>query len=218
MFAPYTSGEKAMMRCARGRGRREAGLSLVELMIAIVVIAIALIALVSLIVSSSQVQQETREKTLAYNAARLKIEEMRNSTFDEIFRKYNAAADTLTTGDTGAPGPSNPGEPGNTFDVSGLKASSPDTYPGRIFFPQNYSGTTPSNPLVEDMTTPPSDETDLESRFALPMDLNRDGDSSDADLSAAGAHKILPVVLRVRWVGVGKKVTSIYVSTLITNK
>jgi type II secretory pathway pseudopilin PulG len=211
-----------MMRCARGRGRREAGLSLVELMIAIVVIAIALIALISLIVSSSQVQQETREKTLAYNAARLKIEEMRNSTFDEIFRKYNTQNDTLaasgTITDSGAPGPSNAREPGPAFDVSGLKAASGDAYPGKIYFPQNYSGTTPSNPLVEDMTTPPSDETDLESRLGLPKDLNRDGDTSDTDVSGTGAHKILPVVIRVRWEGVGKKVTTIYVSSLITSK
>ena len=99
--------------------RRTAGLSLVELMIALVVIAIALLAIFSLVVSSSQVQQETREKALAYNAARLKIEEMRSKTFSSIWSIYKAGGST-----------------GNTFAVDGLQPIAGDAAVGFIFFPE----------------------------------------------------------------------------------
>src|SRR5262245_18745124 len=120
MFALYSGrGIELMNRKAPGRNRRAAGLSLVELMIALVVIAIALLAIFSLVVSSSQVQQETREKALAYNAARLKVEEMRSTTFTAIYSKYKSGGTT-----------------GNTFTVDGLSPITGDTAPGFIYFPE----------------------------------------------------------------------------------
>ena len=65
------------------RGRR-AGMSLVEAMIAMVVIAIALIALLSMITSAGTVQDDSRQRTIAYNAARRKIEEMRALIYPKV--------------------------------------------------------------------------------------------------------------------------------------
>lgn len=203
-----------MKRCTRGRGRPDAGLSLVELMIALVVIAIAMIALISLIVSSSQVQQETREKTLAYNAARLKLEEMRSATFSEIFVRYNPSDDTIVniTGqpnDSGPRGAANPREPGEWFSIEGLTPISGDTGAGRIDFPLTGAN------LSEDIT-PVSTDPDLETQLGLPKDLNRNGTTNETNVSTT--YKILPVRVRVRWLGVGKKVTTIYITSLITEK
>lgn len=192
MFAPYSYRETDMKRCVRGRGRPDAGLSLVELMIAIVVIAIALIALVSLIVSSSQVQQEAREKTLAYNAARRQIEVMRSTSFLSIFAAYRAG-----------------GTQGNTFAVEGLIPVSPDTAAGKIDFPLTGAN----------LSENPSD-TALAAQLGMPKDLNRDGDTTDTDVSSTSPvqYKILPVRIRVRWLGVAKKQTTIEVTSFITDK
>jgi type II secretory pathway pseudopilin PulG len=184
-----------MRDSARVRGRREAGLSLVELMIALVVIAIAILALFSLIVSSSQVQQETREKTLAYNAARQKIEAMRGETFTEIYARYNA-----NTGDNPTTGTS----PGNTFTIDGLNTPSGMTAPGLILFPEV------TNALAENYTG------DGATTMGMPKDLNRDGDATDTTITTT--YKILPVLIRVKWRGVGDKTTTIEVSSLITDK
>jgi type II secretory pathway pseudopilin PulG len=205
-----------MIGKASSRAQREAGLSLVELMIALVVFAIAMIALFSLIVSSSQVQQETREKALAYNTARLKIEEMRNATFAEVFMRYNAVNDALpaVTGqpvDAGNRGPTNTREPGEWFPIEGLNTvtSLGDSMVGKIDFP------VVNNNLAEDITSPTSDP-DLETQLGLPKDLNRNATSNETNVSTN--YKILPVRVRVRWLGVGKKITTIYVTSLITEK
>ncbi len=185
-------------------GRRDRGLSLVELMIALVVVAFALLALFTLVTSSSQVQQETREKTLAYSAARKMIEEMRAATFAEIYARYNSVDDNLPAvagqpNDTGAPGPSNLREPGPTFTVEGLNPV-PGLAVGRILFAESGGGLS---------------ELGDASKGIPAKDLNRDGDAVDTGLTT---YKILPVRVEVTWEGVGGKKTTIAVDTLITDK
>lgn len=71
---------------------REAGLSLVELVIALAVMAIALMALMVSVTSSSRLSDSNRERTIAYEMAKAKVEEIRNFTrcgsFDKIFWYY----------------------------------------------------------------------------------------------------------------------------------
>ena len=68
--------------------RRDAGMSLVEIMIALVVVGLALVAMVSLMLSSNRLQEDARERSYAYNAARSVVEEMRGTAFATIFDTY----------------------------------------------------------------------------------------------------------------------------------
>ena len=67
-------------------------MSVVEIMIAMVVVAIALLAMISLMTSSNRIQEDARERSVAYNAARAVIEDMRQRTFIEVFDAYKSGA------------------------------------------------------------------------------------------------------------------------------
>jgi prepilin-type N-terminal cleavage/methylation domain-containing protein len=79
--------------------RREAGFSLVELVIAMAVMAIALLALTVSITSASRVNDASRERAQAYELAKSKIEEIRNftycSTFSNIYWWYACQSATV---------------------------------------------------------------------------------------------------------------------------
>jgi type II secretory pathway pseudopilin PulG len=109
-----------IQRSQRGAKRlpRAAGITVVELVIALGVLAVALLALVSVISSASALQKSSREKSLAYNAARLKIEEMRSRPFANIYSLYKS------------------GTSGNTFSVDGLVPINSTTPVGLITFPE----------------------------------------------------------------------------------
>lgn len=99
--------------------RREAGMSIVEIMIAMVVIALALLAMISLMTSSHRVQEDARERSVAYNAARAIIEDMRQRTFIEIFDAYKSGASL------------------NRFTVDRVgPPPAGDTHQGRVEFPE----------------------------------------------------------------------------------
>ena len=67
----------------------------------------------------------------------------------------------------------------DTFSVTGLTPRTPGAAPGSITL---FVNETVSNPSLE-----------------LPRDLNGDGDAADADVS--GGYLLLPVRLRVEWIG-----------------
>lgn len=96
----------------RGRPRRDSGLSLVELMVALGVIAVALFSLVAMILNTTRGKQAQRDQALAKQAATAKLEEMRAQTFNQIFARYN----TTPADDPGGVGTS----PGAFFTVDGL--------------------------------------------------------------------------------------------------
>ncbi len=186
-----------------GRRHRTAGVTIVELVVAIGVLAVALLALLSVISSAGQLQQTTREKALAYNAARRKIEEMRNRPLDQIYRAFNG-----TTADD-IPGVSCPG---STFAVDGLNADGLGPV-GTIVFPENSSG------LLDERIADPT--------LGMPKDLNGDGDAGEVqDAAAAAPHKaltndnytILPVKVVIRWRSAGRATSQIEVTTFIIGK
>lgn len=196
-FAGYTSGGAASMTPKR---RRAAGLTLVELIIAVAVMSVALLALVTVILVSTQLQRVTREKTLAYNAARGKIEEMRNTTtFAEIFVRYNSS-----TADNPGAGSS----PGNTFDVTGLLRVQTATPVGRIDFPESGGA------LREDIH---SIDSALATGLGMPSgkDLNRDGAIDSSSHNAD--FKILPIRIVIRWLS-GPTPVQIEVKSFIGEK
>ncbi len=163
-----------------GRACRPAGVTLVELVVALAVLAIAVLALLSAIYQSNLLGQATRERTVAYNAARQQIELIRGLPVHEVYGRYNADPGDDPGGKGAAPGPE--------FDVPGL-AARPGARVGRISFPE--AGVPPS--LREDV---------CDASFGMPRgrDLNRDG-RIDA-LPRAGDYRILPMRITLTWEGV----------------
>lgn len=175
--------------------RRDRGMSLVEIMIALVVVAVAMLALASLITSSSRVAEESQYRTFAYNAARRVVEEMRGVAFSEIYMRYNASTSDNPPGTC----------PGNTFVVDDLpNGPAGSTTQGTLFFPENTAGT---------LTETPSDAL-LAKDFGMPKDLNRNG----AIDGAVGAYYLLPVKVVVEWLMPGGKTSKVEVVTFITER
>lgn len=117
---------------------------------------------------------------LATEAARIRIEALRDQPFDEVFTRFN---------DTAADDPA--GAQGSHFQVERLtlRTDDGDGFAGRVLFP-----TPAGSPgvLRENLPDP---------RFGTPRDLNGDG-NVDA-LDHALDYRVLPVVVRVDWRGAG---------------
>ena len=171
-----------------------------ELMIAMAIMVLALLALMSSVFSSSRLVDNSKEKTLAYEAARAKIEEMRNYTgagsFEQLFTYYSLTANKTTV-------------------VSGLNArkiAGVDQPVLEIFFPVNASGN-----LTENPTSPPMDSNIL-AAMGMPKDLNWNGNTTDAGGTLNTEYKILPFVIRVQWRSTGSKDAFIDVGSFISSK
>jgi prepilin-type N-terminal cleavage/methylation domain-containing protein len=99
------------------KSRRSAGLTLIEMMIAMIVVVVALLGATSALYYSDASREMTREKVLAQNAARRMIEQMRDANFSTVFASYSTG-----------------GTPGPTFTVERLNAISGIPV-GQITFP-----------------------------------------------------------------------------------
>lgn len=215
------------------RRRRDSGLSLVELIIALAVMVLGLIALMSSVVSSSKVADSSKESVIAYEAARSKIEEMRTftkcGTFNNLFNYYKPGAKDAAN------------VPTYWTSVSGLnpiKINGVAQPTLQILFPVNTTvspawPTPPTNinaihlteavPSVSTYRTLNQDAL----RMGMPKDLNRNGsDGVGANLWETGGgapdldttYSVLPVLIRVQWETIGKLPTQIEVVTYITEK
>lgn len=172
-----------------GKGGRRAGFTLIEVMLAMAIVAFALLGLVSLITSSSRVQDESSSRTRAYNAVRKVIEEMRGLPLADVYPTYRSGG---TIGDTFAVDEI----PKNPAGVNGAQ--------GRILFPEAGGGLTES----------PADAI-LAAELGMPKDLNRDGDVVDTGLST---YAILPVKIVVEWAQPGGKLSKVEVVTFIAER
>ena len=164
----------------RRRGRR-AGLSLLEVTIGFTVLVVSLTAFVRVIASSNQATTTTHEGTLAKEAARMMLETVQAAPFDEAFALYNDDPEDDPDGVGSAPGAG--------FAVDGLapRAGDEDGLAGSVRFP-TLDGA--PGVLREDLIMP---------AVGLPRDLNGDGQIDGADRS--GDYELLPVIVRVEWVG-----------------
>lgn len=103
--------------------RRQAGISLVEVMIATVVLTLSLMGLLFVITYSSRQNQIDKEVQIAQRAAQSVIEAMSSKPFSEIFRMYNdydndEIASTIDiTPNIGLDAFLAKAEPGSWFDV-----------------------------------------------------------------------------------------------------
>ena len=158
-----------------GRLRRDAGLTLLEVMIAFVILALSTVTALGLMVGSMCLDATNRETSKAMAAARGVVEGMQGQEFPQIFALYNA-----TTIDD----PVGVVAPGNVFSVGGL-GSQQNPIVGTIRFP-----VTPSFELREDADMP---------ELGLPMDLN--GDGVIDELNHSHDYKVLPVMVELQWVG-----------------
>jgi type II secretory pathway pseudopilin PulG len=167
---------------------RTAGLTLLELMMAMVVLTVAVSMLASSMSSAARLGPVQRENALAGEAARRILETLRNEPYDQIYASFNGDPSDDPAGAGSAAG--------SGFAVAGLAPADddPDGFPGEILFP------TQAPPLLEAGTW-------LE--LGMPRDLDLDGVIDAAD--HAGDYRILPIEVRVRWKGTsGMRQLSLY--------
>lgn len=161
------------------KGRR-GGVTLVELLLVVSVLVIALGELARSMLSVSRLGPANRETSVALQAVRSTIEELRELPFEDVFATVNSD----TSDDPDGPGTAR----GMYFQVSGLdlKKTDLDGYVGHIELPVS------SNELREDY---------VDSNLGTPRDLNGDGSIDGSDHS--GDYDVLPIRVVVEWKGAG---------------
>ena len=161
------------------RGRRAAGLTIVEMAAALGLVAVGASAVLLTLVYSLQLDATNRETAAATQTARRVVEELRTEDLADVLTRYNAD----DSDDPGGAGTA----PGDRFDVPLLRQTAGgDAVDARIELPLDTDGT-----LRESADLP---------RFGFPRDLNGDGTIDDDD--RAGDLLALPVAVRVTWEGV----------------
>lgn len=163
------------------RARTNSGFTLLELMIAIVTLVIGVLGFAKAIYSWNRAAEGERLKTRAVQAAKRVVEDLQSKPFEDVFALYNT---------TGVDDPVGVVVPGPSFTVPGLNPwpGDPDGIAGEVILPiQTVGGI---EQLREDSAIP---------RLNMPRDLNGDGLIDGLDHS--GDYRLLPVIVRVRWVG-----------------
>ncbi len=163
--------------------RSRQGFTFVELMVGMTVLLVALLILSSVVSSMALQRAGNRETALAVAAVRDTLEDLLAEDFAQVFALYNSdPAD-----DPGAAGSA----PGQRFAVAGLDAApdAPNGLQGEIVFP------TALDPLLGLQL-----REDVELRvLGMPRDLS--GDNVVDERDHATGYFILPVQVRVRWIG-----------------
>lgn len=185
-----------------GRRRRRAdarsGFSLVEILIATTVLICAVLALSQSTVFSMRLGQTNREGAIAQAALRQALENLQAQDFEDIFALYN----TSPADDPGGPSSG----PGAGFAVAGLTplADDEDGLVGRFLLPE-----------VAGAAGPELRETFADAAMGMPRDL--DGDTFVDGDDHAGDYQILPVRVRLEWLGKGGP-RVLEVRTMVTDR
>ena len=162
---------------------RTRGTSLVELAVSVTLLVGGVLAVGFTMVTLDRNATRTRELGRATAAATEILERIQAEAFPEAFRRFNATGDD----DPGGIGTA----PGAAFAVEGLTARPDDLdgLPGEILFPSPADAPNELRESFEDEA------------MGMPSDLNGDG-VVHATASYATAYELLPVRIRVTWVGV----------------
>ncbi len=189
----------------------EAGMTLIEVMIAAMVLSTAIVAMLGVIITNSRVKVLAQEQYVALNAAQAKMAEIRSRSYDDLWLIYNDDS----SDDPGGVWPASPwtyaDELGgnrtyshNMFDVPGLHApqvSPTQTDPHGIVV--IVDSETPDEAAYGDIDISGSDADGDGDGYtdnpAWTMDLNDDGDANDVTAAQIGTFAITPVVVVVRW-------------------
>lgn len=164
----------------RGRNSRR-GMSLIEVLVAFSAFLVTMLAFSKVIVGSMAATSTNHESSLAKEAGRAMIETLAAEDFEQVFALYNNFdADDPVFG----------AAPGGDFPVGGLEPlpDDADGMVGEILFPT--AGAALLGLLNENVR---------DKRFGCPRDLNGDGDANDQ--IASGDYGLLPVIVRLEWVG-----------------
>ena len=164
-----------------GRWGRRRGTTLLEVLVAFSAFLVTMLAFSKVIVGSMAATSTSHETTVAKEGGRAMIETLQAEDFDQVFALYN---------DFDGDDPVFGAAPGNDFPVAGLDPlpDDPDGMAGEILFPTD--GTLLQGFLNEKL---------VDARFGCPRDLNGDGDAQDE--ISAGNYGLLPVVVRIEWMG-----------------
>ncbi len=148
-----------------------------------VVLLVALLILSSTVSGMAKQRAVNRETALAVAAARNQIEMLRSEDIADVFALYNSDPSDDPNGAGTAPG--------NRFAVQGLDAEegAPGGLEGEILFP-TVDDPVNGLQLREDVVI---------DKLGMPRDLS--GDNVIDDQDHADAYYILPVQVRLRWVG-----------------
>lgn len=162
------------LRVAAGGG--EAGLTLLELLIAGCILCVGTCALVVVVIHSMILATMNSETARAQEAARSILERVTSVPPEHAFALFNQV-----TGDD----PADLEAPGGRFEIGGTEEAAAIT--GEIIFPVGTDGAS----LREDVVDP---------HLGMPWDLNGDGVIDSAN--HADDYVLLPVRIRVTWNGV----------------
>jgi type II secretory pathway pseudopilin PulG len=148
-------------------------------MVALSILAIGALTVLGTMVYSLRLDTTNRETTVASQAARRVLEEIRSEELDDVVALYNSDE----TDDPDGAGTA----PGDTFSVTLLEdVIAGMANAGSVVLPINDAGE-----VREDLDIP---------ELGMPRDLNGDGAIDDLDHS--GDLMVLPVMVRVSWDGV----------------
>ena len=164
------------IRMKAPRCSSQAGMSLIEVMVSVVVLVVAVGTSLGSMTTFNDLAESDRELAIAYTEAERAIEKIRNEDFANIFATYNQ--------DSGDDPPG--ADAGPSFDVEGLEGHDGGSA-GSIVFPVDPDD---SGYLREDLVLP---------LLGLPRDLNGDGVIDSAN--HATDHIILPMFVRLDWTG-----------------
>ncbi len=171
-------------------GSRNAGFSMMEVMIAMMILAVAIAGLLATIIPASRLIMVNRETTIAMAAAMAMVEYMSDpALFPELFVLYNSNPD---------------------FDVPGLEPRGDNPTVGKIHFP-TYAGQ-----LREDILDQEYMDVGMDVHLGMPRDLGAPAGVIDA-ADHAGDYYILPVVIRLEWSGIAGS-RSLMMSSLIAER
>jgi prepilin-type N-terminal cleavage/methylation domain-containing protein len=171
---------------------RETGMTLVEVMVALVILTVSTYMLSSTIMAAVAHSEIKRERALAVEAAMNMLESMRAQPFAELHARYNSDPEDDPNGVGTAPG--------SGFHAVGLDPMTGDAdgLVGRILLPSMTKA------LKEDCYLP---------ELGMPRDL--DGDMQIDKDDHALDYMILPVKVTIEWQG-GSGRRSFEMSTMFT--
>jgi len=173
----------------------EAGISLLEVLIAGAFLALAACGMSAVLAGSMSMNSVNKESAQARTAAQRMLEELQNVPTGDIFATFNSITVDDPLGAATAPG--------GLFSIHMKPAAvQVSNMTGRVVFPELR----PSGELREDMVDP---------ELGMPRDLNGDGviDSEDH----AKDYLLLPVRIEVEWRGLtGER--SYELHTVLLNK
>jgi hypothetical protein len=178
-----------------GRNRDEAGLTLIELLIAGSFIALAACGLSAVLVGSMAMGAVNKETAQARAAAQQMLEQLQNLPAGDVYATFNE----ITTDDPYGTGSA----PGSVFSVrtkpSAIQVSN---MVGEVLFPDIPA----LGELREDTVDP---------LLGMPRDLNGDGNVDAAN--HANDYMYLPVRVRITWQGIAGE-RSFEVCSVLLNK